>query len=121
MSLRIFAQRCKRFTPLLAAPAALLLNQGQAKAVMTYNIFESAGNVAVQTSGSLNLTGATPNGINRCIVNGAIRSDLAVVCSGPRNILPQYGILGPASFQWNRSYHARIQRLWNNGFLFCCR
>ena len=98
MSLRIFAQRSKRFTPLLAAPAALLLNQGQAKAVLTYNIFESAGNVVVQTSGSLNLTGATPNGISGCSANGAIRSDLAVVCSGPSNILPQYGILGPASF-----------------------
>jgi hypothetical protein len=45
---------------LLAAPAALLLSQGQAKAVLTYNIFESAGNVVVQTSGSLDFTGANP-------------------------------------------------------------
>jgi len=45
----------KRFKPLLAAPAALLLIQGQAKAVLTYNIFESGGNVVVRASGSLNL------------------------------------------------------------------
>jgi hypothetical protein len=44
---------------LLAVPAALLLSQGQAKAVLTYNIFESAGNVVVQMSGSLDFTGAT--------------------------------------------------------------
>jgi hypothetical protein len=37
----------KRLSPLLAAPAALLLTQGQAKAVLTYSIFESAGNVVV--------------------------------------------------------------------------
>jgi len=47
---------------LLAAPAALLLSQGEAKAVLTFNIFESAGNVVVQTSGSLDLTGATQLG-----------------------------------------------------------
>ena len=39
------AKRCKRFTPMLAAPAALLLNQGEAKAILTHNIFESAENV----------------------------------------------------------------------------
>ncbi len=55
MPLRTLAKRCKRFTPLLATPAALLLSQGQAKAVLTYNIFESGGNVVVRASGSLNL------------------------------------------------------------------
>jgi hypothetical protein len=30
---RTLAQRCKRLTPLLAAPAALLLIQGEAKAI----------------------------------------------------------------------------------------
>lgn len=54
-----FAQRYKRLAPLLTAKAALLLGQGQAKAVLVYNIFESAGDVIVQTSGSLDLTGAT--------------------------------------------------------------
>ena len=51
----LFAQNLKRFIPLLAAPAALLLSQEQAKAVLTYNIFESGGNVVVRASGSLNL------------------------------------------------------------------
>ena len=59
MQPRLLVQRCKRLSPLLAAPAALLLSQGQAKAVLTYNIFESGGNVVVQISGSLDLTGAT--------------------------------------------------------------
>jgi len=38
-----------------------LLSQGKAQAILTYNIFESGGNVVVQTSGSLNLTGAVSN------------------------------------------------------------
>jgi hypothetical protein len=68
---------------LLAAPAALLLNQGQAKAVLTYNIFESAGNVVVQTSGSLNFTGATQLGSDNCSgANGAILAYNAAVCTG---------------------------------------
>ena len=50
--LRTLAKHSKRFTPLLAAPAALLLSQEQAKAVLTYNIFESGGDVVFQTSGS---------------------------------------------------------------------
>jgi hypothetical protein len=40
---------------LLAAPAALLLSQGEAKAVLNFNIFESGGNVIVRTSGSVDL------------------------------------------------------------------
>jgi hypothetical protein len=85
---------------LLAAPAALLLNQGQAKAVLTYNIFESGGNVVVQTNGSLNLTGSQTNGSNYCGLNGAIISRDAVICTGtdpgsPTNALR---IAGPSRF-----------------------
>jgi hypothetical protein len=47
------AQLLKRFTPLLAAPVALLLNPGRADAVLTYNIFQSGPDVVMQTSGSL--------------------------------------------------------------------
>jgi hypothetical protein len=95
-----FARRCKRLAPLLAAPAALLLSQGQAKAVLTYNIFESGGNVVVQTNGSLNLTGSQTNGSNYCGSNGAIISSAAVICTGtdpgsPRNALR---ISGPSNF-----------------------
>jgi hypothetical protein len=56
--LRTLAKRCRRLSPLLAAPAALLLTQGEAKAILIYNIFESAGNLVAQASGSLDLTGA---------------------------------------------------------------
>ena len=55
MQLRILAKRCKPFTPLLAAPAALLLSQGEAKAILNFNIFESGGSVIVRTSGSVAL------------------------------------------------------------------
>lgn len=93
-------QHCKHIAPLLAAPAALLLVQGQAKAVLTYNIFESAGAVIVQTSGSLDLTGATLLGTNTsCGVNGAILSSDATICTGfDIGDIPAYVISGPTSF-----------------------
>jgi hypothetical protein len=99
MTLRILATRCKCLTPLLAAPAALLLIQEQAKAVLTYNIFESAGNVVVQASGSLDLTGATLNGTNYCSADGVLFSRFATICTGPQATQqPVYGITGPGSF-----------------------
>ena len=99
MQLRLLAQRCNRLTPLLAAPAALLLSQGQAKAFLTYNIFESAGNVVVQTSGSLDLTGATQSSNTGCGFDGAIGSAFAGLCTGPNNNSTQtYVISGPATF-----------------------
>ena len=94
-----FAQRYKRLAPLLTATAALLLGQGQAKAVLIYNIFESAGAVIVQTSGSLDLTGATLLPSNNCGLDGAIASPLAVICTGPDiGPIPTYAISGPTSF-----------------------
>jgi len=95
---RTLAKRCKRFTPLLAAPAALLLIQGEAKAILTYNIFESAGNVVVQASGSLDLTGATQLSQISCGANGYIESSAAIICSGPDLTLDAYSIIGPAFF-----------------------
>jgi hypothetical protein len=96
--LHTIAKRFKRFTPLLAAPTALLLNQGEAKAVLTFNIFESAGNVVIQASGNLNLTGATQGGNISCGFNGAIISSFAAVCSGLDSMAPTYGISGPQTF-----------------------
>jgi hypothetical protein len=98
MLLRTFAQRCKRLTPLFAAPAALLLLQGQAKAFLTYNIYESAGNVVVQTSGSLDFTGATLTGSTACGYNGGIAASEAGICTGPDVASPYYNISGPKSF-----------------------
>jgi hypothetical protein len=89
---------------LLAAPAALFLSQGEAKAVLTYNIFESAGNVVVQASGSLNLV--NPQGPQLyCGSDGAIVSGLAVICTGADPSTPfnsaqnfYYTIDGPTVF-----------------------
>jgi len=100
MQTSILAKRNRHLMPLLAVPASLLLGQGQAKAVLTYNIFESAGNVVVQTSGSLNLTGATPLGPAVCDngTDGAIQSVVALICTGPVSIQFAYAISGPVSF-----------------------
>ncbi len=94
---RTLAQHCKRLSPLLVAPAALLLSQGQAKAVLTYNIFESGGDVVVQTSGSLNLP-LTSIGSADCGTDGGLLSFFAVICTGPQGNLALYGITGSPSF-----------------------
>jgi len=91
---------------LLAAPAALLLLQGQAKAFLTYNIYESAGNVVVQTSGSLDFTGATSTGSIVCTFNGGIVASGAAICTGPDVASPYYNISGPASFNGTDIYPA---------------
>ena len=104
MPLPTLAKRCKRLTSLLAAPAALLLSQGQAKAVLTYNIFESGGDVVVQASGSINLTGATQTGTGDCPINGFIISAHAAICTGASvGSTPLYGIGGPQTFNGNVS------------------
>jgi hypothetical protein len=97
---------CKSLIPLLAAPAALLLSQGQAKAILTCNIFKSGGNVVAQTSGSLNLIGAKQIGTQGCSFSGLITSTFAIICSGPASAAPgstggplaNYGITRPTAF-----------------------
>ena len=101
---RHFAASRKRLAALLAAPAALLLSQGQAKAVLTYNIFESGNDVVVQTSGNLTLTSPETPGLH-CGIDGAISSSLGMVCtgadpdqaSGPGTFYT-YSITGPLVF-----------------------
>ena len=88
----------KRLSPLFAAPAALLLTQGQAKAVLTYSIFESAGNVVVQASGRLDLTGADYLSDGACGVPGGLISSFAVICTGPNSTSSAYSVSGPKSF-----------------------
>ena len=95
--LRTLAKRCKRLTPLLAAPAALLLTQGQAKAVLTYNIFESGGNLVLETSGSLNLTITRP-ATKSCGFDGALALTFKVICTGINQPLVNFEISGPSSF-----------------------
>jgi hypothetical protein len=77
----------------------LLLSQGQAKAVLTYNIFESGRDVVVQTSGTLDLTTASSIASGNCGSQGVIYSLEALICTGPNNVsLTIYGITGPAFF-----------------------
>jgi hypothetical protein len=103
MPLRTPAHHSKRLSSLLAAPAVLLLSQGEAKAILTYNIFESAGNLVVQASGSLNLTGATLVGSGFCPASGLLISSSAFVCTGPISEVSLFWITGPSSFDGSAS------------------
>jgi hypothetical protein len=90
------SQKFKRFIPLLSASGALLLSQGQAKAVLTYNIFEASGNVVVETSGNLNLAGATVNTQDDC-PGQIIVPIAALICTVPGTV-NIYSVTGPTSF-----------------------
>jgi hypothetical protein len=109
MPLRTLAKRCMRLSPLLAAPAALLLIQGEAKAILTYNIFESAGNVVVQTSGSLDLTGSQYDGSTNCGVDGGISSYTSSICTGtdPGSPINALSISGPIFLMDPSTYFQR--------------
>ena len=102
MPLRTLAKRCKRLTPLLAAPAALLLTQGEAKAILTYYIFENAGNVEVQAVGSLILPNSAGSASQPCTnqpPGGYIESAFAFICTGTTgSIYNYYNVSGPLSF-----------------------
>jgi MYXO-CTERM domain-containing protein len=99
MSLRTLAKRSKRLAPLLAVPAALLLSQGEAKAILTYYIFENAGNVEVQAVGSLILPISSDSVSSVCDDDGYISSSTAAICTG-NDLLnsSKYKVLGPISF-----------------------
>jgi len=100
MLLRTLVKRCKRLSPLLAAPAALLLTQGEAKAILTYYIFENAGNVEVQAVGSLILPNSFGSG-SGCgpTPGGYIDSSTALICTGPEGpVYNKYSIAGPLTF-----------------------
>jgi hypothetical protein len=80
----------------------LLLGARPAQAILTYNIFESGGNVVVEATGSLNVS--SPTGVNDLICNqpglaGALVPSNAVICTGPNVVLNRYAITGPLSFQ----------------------
>ena len=67
----------------MTALAALSLSHGKAKALLIYNIYESGGNVVVQTNGSLDLTNAISSSTGSCGVDGALSSARALICTGP--------------------------------------
>jgi len=98
-ALHSLAQRCKSYSPFVAVPAALLLTQGDAKAALTYYIFESAGNVEVQAVGSLLLPNSSqPMSSCGAVPGGAIISVSALLCAGPEGSADIFNIQGPTSF-----------------------
>lgn len=65
-----------------AAAAAVALSPGEAKAVLTYNIFQSGNNVTISTSGSLSL-GSNNGSSNNICSNGCINPDFLYLNAGP--------------------------------------
>jgi hypothetical protein len=75
----------------------LLASAEPAKAVLNYNIYESSGNVVIETDGSLSAL-PTSTGSSQCGVSGGYSAEQAVICTGPDNPAPEYLISGPTSF-----------------------
>ena len=80
------------------APFALTLAlaASPAKAVLNYNIFESMGDLVVETSGSLNLP--LPNVTIQSCGSGALVSAGGIICTGPDIVGRLYFISGPTDF-----------------------
>ena len=103
MKLRLLAQRCKHLAPLLAAPAALLLSQGQAMAVLNVNIFDDGPNLKVTVKGSIS---PGPNPLTAtCSSDGVLFGEFSAlgsaICSGPTSTSSSilgYSITGPTGF-----------------------
>jgi hypothetical protein len=92
------ARRLKRLVVLLATPAVLLLSPGQANAILTYNIFESDGDVIIQTNGALNLP---PSQLaeGSCGFNSYVFGGQAEICTGGfLSEVASYSISGPSTF-----------------------
>jgi hypothetical protein len=64
----------KRLLPLLVAPAGLLLSQGQAKAILTINIFDDGPNLKITVQGLLAQLPSPTTGTT-CGVNGALNGE----------------------------------------------
>ena len=103
--------RCKRISlPLLAVPAALLLSQGQAKAVLYINIFDDGPNLKVTVNGSISPgnAGTSTAADTACTFLGSLTgqgdpSDPSTICTG-NDVLSSFGnINGPAGFGGNGS------------------
>ena len=75
-----------------------------AEAALTYNIFESGGNVHIQTSGQLLLPTAVNT--NSCTTNGFLSGPYALICSGQDVSAPVYMVSGPTTFGFSGDYWA---------------
>jgi hypothetical protein len=82
-----------------AAAAAVALSPGEAKAVLTYNIFESGSDVVVQASGSLALSGFDPTATSY-FPGQVLSSSFGQVVTGANGTSPLgfYSISGPTTF-----------------------
>ena len=98
--------RCKRLAPLLAAPAALFLSQGQAKAVLNINIFDDGPNLKVTVDGSISPgnAGTSTAAPSNCLSSGSLSgqsnpSDPSTLCTGI-DAVSSYGNItgGPIGF-----------------------
>jgi hypothetical protein len=98
-------KHCKRFAALLAAPAALLLGQGQAKAILNVNIFDDGPNLKVTVQGSLSQLGTQVSFIS-CNANGLLfgqSTNGSALCTGPASSGPTFSLAGPLGFGGNGS------------------
>jgi hypothetical protein len=74
----------------------LAVDASPAKAALAYNIYESLGNLVVETNGSLNLTPKSPS--TKCNLDGALLSNSAIICTGTSVLGQSCAISGPSSF-----------------------
>jgi len=103
MPLRTLAKRCRRLSPLLAAPAALLLSQGQAKAFLNVRIFDDGPNLTVNVTGKLSNLGAVLNLDGFCGGSGYLSGqfdlvDPSILCTGTDKGDPFHAVAGPAGW-----------------------
>jgi len=101
--IRHLGQRLKRFTPLLAAPVALLLSQGQAKAILNVRIFDDGPNLKVTVTGSIASLGNSAAPDAACLTYGFLTgqfdpTDPSILCTGIDQVSPFYSVTGPAGF-----------------------
>ena len=75
--------------------AALLADGRPAHAILNYYIYENAGNVIVETAGSLTLS--SPIDAKKCNVNGLFYSPY-FLCTGVDTTMDIYSLSAPASF-----------------------
>ena len=106
LPLSTLAKLCRCFTPLLAAPAALLLIQGDAKAILNINIFDDGPNLKVTVTGSIapGNAGTSTAPASNCFVSGSLSgqsnpTDPSTLCTGI-DAVSSYGNItgGPIGF-----------------------
>ena len=90
---------------LLTAPAALLLSQGQAKAILNVNIFDDGPALKVTVQGSLSQLGSILS-VDQCGSDGYLSGQFnisfpSLLCTGPNADAPLYAISGPAGYGGN--------------------